>query len=292
MFNQVLFPTDGSDGAETALDHVLSVAQTHDATVHVIHVVDTTVYSPTRVGGEVVDALERQGEEIVTAVAETAADRGVSTVTKVLHGGVPETIVDYADEFEMDLVVMPTRGRTGLSRLLLGSVTERVLRSTPTPVLTINPDADQGRYPFENVLLPADGSNTADEALEVGVEITTAHDGRLHVLSVVDVTSLGVNVYSEVQTDVLEDRAAKVIDEATQYATDHGVESVEGVIEYGSAVDRAIRAYVDEHDIDLVVIGTHGRSGLDRYLLGSVAEKIVRTAPVPVLMVSTRDSGE
>ena len=285
MIDRILFPTDGSDGAAIALDHVLDVARTHDATLHVLNVADTRVHSATRVGLEIVDALETQGEAIVTEAAETAGDRGVSTVTDVLQGGVPETIVDYADEYGMDLVVMPTRGRTGLRRLLIGSVTERVLRTSTIPVLTINPDATPFRYPYERVLVPTDGSETADDALEMGVDIATLHDAGLHVLSVVDVTSLGVDVYSEVQVDTLEDQAATVIEEATAYARNQSVASVEGVIEHGSAVHRAIRSYVDEHDVDLVVMGTHGRSGLDRYLLGSVAEKIVRTAAVPVLTV-------
>jgi nucleotide-binding universal stress UspA family protein len=285
MFDRILFPTDGSEGAELVLDHVLDVARTYDATLHVLNVADSTVHSATRVGGEVVDALEEQGEEIVAEAAAAAAERGVSTVTEVHQGGVPETIVEYADARGIDLVVMPTRGRTGLSRLLLGSVTERVLRSSATPVLTVNPDAAPIRYPYQNVLVPTDGSDTADVALEVGTDIATVHDAQLHVLSVVDVTSLGVDVYSEVQVDFLERRAETVIDEATEYARNQSVESVEGVVEYGSAVHRAIRSSVDEHDIDLVVMGTHGRSGLERYLLGSVAEKTVRTASVPVLTV-------
>lgn len=285
MFDRILFPTDGSDGAKIALEHVIDVARTHDATIHVLNVADTTVHSATRVTGEVVDALESQGEEVVAAAADAAAERGVSTVTEVLQGGVPETISSYADKYGIDLVVMPTRGRTGLSRLLLGSATERVLRSSSIPVLTINPDADQFRYPYKNVLVPTDGSDTADVALEAGVELATIHDAGVHVLSVVDVTSLGIDVHSEVQVNVLEERAETVIEEATGYASEQSVESVEGVVEYGSAVHRAIRSYVDEHDVDLVVMGTHGRSGLDRYLLGSVAEKIVRTAPVPVLTV-------
>ncbi len=290
MFDRILFPTDGSEGAAFALDHVLDVAATHDATVHVLNVADTTVPSATRVGGEVVDALERQGAEILAEAAETAADRHVSTVTEVLQGAIPETIVDYADEYGMDLVAMPTRGRTGLSRLLLGSVTERVLRSCSTPVLTINPDVERIRYPCESVLVPTDGSTTADGALAVGVDLATVHDARMHVLSVVDVTSLGVDVYSAGQVDALEERAQMIVGDATEHASDHGVGSVEGIVEYGGAIHRAILAYVAEHEVDLVVIGTHGRTGLERYLLGSVAEKTVRTAPVPVLTVSKRDS--
>lgn len=285
MFEKILFPTDGSDGAAAAREHVLDIAETHDATLHVLYVADTNVHSATRVRGEVVDALERQGEEIVAETASAAAARGVDTVTDVFQGGVPETILEYATEFGIDVVVMPTRGRTGLNRLLLGSVTERVIRSASVPVLSINPDAASQRYPYERVLVPTDGSETADRALDTGIDLANASDARLHVLSVVDVTSLGVDVYSEIHIDALEERAESVIENARTSASDAGVASVEGTIEYGSAVHRAIRTYVRDHDVDVVVMGTHGRSGLDRWLLGSVTEKVVRTSPVPVLTI-------
>lgn len=285
MFEEILFPTDGSEGAETVRDHVLDVAAAHGATVHVLYVADSNVHSTTRVRGEVVEALEAPGEDIVAEVAAAAADRGVDAVTEVLQGGVAQTILDYAAEFGIDVVVMPTRGRTGLDRLLLGSVTERVLRSSPVPVLTINPDAALRGYPYEAILVPTDGSETADEALALGVDLATDGDAALHVLSVADLSSLGVDVHSELHVDVLEERAESVIDEATTYATDEGVDPVHGTVEYGGAIHGAIGAYVGDNDVDVIVMGTHGHTGLDRLLLGSVTEKVVRTASVPVLTV-------
>lgn len=152
MFDRILFPTDGSDGASAAFDHVLDIAADHGATVHVLNVADTTHDSVTRIDGEIVDVLEREGEEIVEAVADRAADRGIETVTKVLQGGVAETIATYAGEHEMDLVAMPTRGRTGFDRLLLGappsassenrrcrcSVSDRTERRRGTPTGTFS----------------------------------------------------------------------------------------------------------------------------------------------------------
>lgn len=292
MFEEILFPTDGSEGAEIARGHVLDIAETHGATLHVLNVADSNVHSATRIRNEVVDALEQQGEDIVAETAAAAANRDIDAVTEVLQGGVPETIIDYATEFDIDVVVMPTRGRTGLNRLLLGSVTERVLRSSSVPVLSINPDAASQRYPYENILVPTDGSETAERALAAGIDLANVGDARLHVLSVVDMTSLGVDVYSEFNVDVLEERAESVIETATNDAREGGVESVEGTVEYGSAIHRAIRSYVREHDVDVVVMGTHGRSGLERWLLGSVAEKVVRTSPVPVLTLSGQRSTE
>jgi len=286
MYDEVLFPTDGSDGAAVAFDHVLDIAAAHDATVHVLFVADTTHMSTMRVRGESIETLEEEGTEIVTETAARAEQRGVSTVTEVAQGDPYSTIVEYADSREIDLIVMPTHGRQGLERFLLGSTTERVLRRANTPVLTLQPDADRTvEYPYQNVLVPTDGSESADQALALGTDVAKTHGAALHLLSVVAVTSLGVDVRSEVRTTSLEQKANDLVEDAKAFATDAGVESVTTTVGYGASIHRAILSYLDDHDIDLVVIGTRGRTGFDRYVLGSVTEYLVRTSPVPVLTV-------
>jgi len=285
MYDRILFPTDGSDGAAAVRDLVFDLADTHGATLHIINVADTTHDSVTRIGGEIVDVLEREGERIVRETGERADERGLDTVTEVLQGGVPETITAYADEYGMDLVVMPTHGRTGIERLLLGSVTENVVRHSSVPVLTIDPDdLAEVQYPYRDVLVPTDGSGCADAALDTGIGIAAAHDATLHVLSVVDTVSLGVDVHSTAQIDALEEQANEAVARGGELAESASVAAVEAV-EHSASVHRSIREYAEEHGIDVIVMGTRGRTGVDRYLLGSVAEKAVRTAGVPVLTV-------
>lgn len=281
MYDRILFPTDGSDGATAVLDHVLDVAATHSATLHVLYVADTTHQSATRVGGTVVDALEREGEQLVEETAKRAAERDVPTVTDVLQGGVSGTITAYAEEHDIDIVAMPTHGRTGLERMLLGSVTERVLRSATVPVLVFPPDAEPTSYPYRSVLVPTDGSECASVALDHVAGTVQSEETAVHVLSVVDIASLGIDVRSQLQVDALEKRAQQVVDSARSSIA----ASTIGAVEHGPSVYEAILSYVDDHGVDLVVMGTHGRTGVNRYLLGSVTEKVVRTAPVPVLAV-------
>ena len=289
MFDRILFPTDGGDGADAAFDHVLDLAADHGATVHVLNVADTTHDSVTRIGGEVVDVLEREGEDIVQAAANRAAERGVETVTGVLQGGVPETIAAYAGEYGMDLVARPTRGRTGFDRLLLGSTTERVVRESTVPVLSVRPDGETMRYPYRNILVPTDGSERAGDALDRALTLAEHAGATVHVLSVVDVGSVGIEGYSGV--DALVEGAEETVADAAATAEAAGVESVEAV-EVGSSAARGIRAYADENDVDLVVMGTQGRTGVERYLLGSVAERTVRTSSIPVLTVPDPSGGE
>jgi nucleotide-binding universal stress UspA family protein len=274
MFDRILFPTDGSDGAAAAFDHVLDVAADHDATVHVLNVADTTQDSVTRVGRTVIDVLEESGSDVVDEAAERAAERGVETVTAVLQGGVAETITAYASDHEVDLIAMPTRGRTGLDRLLLGSTTERVVRRSTAPVLSVQPDGGPMRYPYRDILVPTDGSECAGRALDRAVRLAARSGATLHVLSVVDLGGLGIEAYSGIETLVA--TAEGIVEDAAAVAEAAGVETVEHV-EAGSAPGRVI---------DLVAMGTRGRTGVERYLLGSVAERTVRTAPMPVLTVS------
>jgi nucleotide-binding universal stress UspA family protein len=285
MFDKLLFPTDGSDGAAAVFDHVLDVADAHDATVHVVNVADTTRESVTQVRGRVIDALEQAGARTVREAAGRASDRGVPTVTEVLQGEPYRTIVDYATTYDIDLVIMPTHGRRGLERFLLGSTAERVVRRSDVPVLTIHPDDDVTvRYPYRTVLVPTDGSDPSAAALSVGVDVARTASADLHLLSVVDVTSLGVDVRADIQAMELEESAETILETATARASEEGVDPA-AAVEFGGSVSRTIRTYVTDRDVDLVVMGTHGRTGFDRYVLGSVAGRLVRTAPVPVLTV-------
>jgi len=139
MYDAILVPIDGSDVAEAALEHALSLAIETDATVHVLFVADTAQDSVTVVGTDVVDALVREGQSVVERAAATAADRDVPVETAVRQGTPAEVIVDYAGEVGVDLVVLGTHGRGGLRRYLLGSVTESVLRTTDVPTLAVGP---------------------------------------------------------------------------------------------------------------------------------------------------------
>lgn len=291
MFDRLLFPTDGSDGASAAFDHVLDIAAAHDATVYVLNVAETTYGGVVEMGGDILDVLEREGEAIVDDAASRARERDVSVVTAVVAGEPDREIVDYANGHGIDLVVVPTHGRRGLGRYLLGSTTERVVRQADVPVLTLRPDEEGSRvrYPYRNVLVPTDGSSCAEDALATGLGLATAEEAGLHVLSVIETAALGADIRSEMQIDSLEGRANRIVDAAAETAADAGVDATTAV-QFGSSIAKTIRAYVDEHEIDLLVVGTHGRTGFDRYVLGSVTEQLVRTASVPVLTVREPDS--
>ena len=135
MYDRIVLPVDGSDEAMAASDHAIDLADKYDATLHVLHVVDTRAYDAEGITQTVIEPLETRGERAVESVAEIAADRGLDRVeTAVIQGEPHETILEYVDDHDIDLLVMSTHGRTGVKRYLLGSVTEKTIRTAPVPV--------------------------------------------------------------------------------------------------------------------------------------------------------------
>jgi len=167
----------------------------------------------------------------------------------------------------------------------LGSVTEKVVRLSSIPVLTarMQPD-EQLVFPYENILIPTDGSAGAALAAEHGLSLAAALDATVHVLSVVDETSLGLDVRSTISGREREQAATDAVDDLVSEAETHGVSNSVRHVEHGSPIE-VILDTIDSNDIHAVVMGTTGRRGSDRILLGSVAEKTVRSAPVPVITV-------
>jgi nucleotide-binding universal stress UspA family protein len=144
MYSQILVPTDGSPASDAAIEHAIDLARQYDAALHALYVVDGAAYSTLEAGADVVvDALESEGEEATRRVAEAAERAGVGCETTVASGTAYRAIRDYVDEHAVDMVVMGTHGRQGLDRYLLGSVTERVVRTADVPVLTVRRSTDE-----------------------------------------------------------------------------------------------------------------------------------------------------
>ena len=289
MYDQILFPTDGSEPAESALEYALEVATEHDATLNILNVADTTRDSLTQIQGEVVDSLEKEGERIVEEAAERARERDISVTTATVQGVPSSSIGEYSDRIGVDLIVMATHGRKGLKRALIGSVTERVVRTAEVPVITISPRSERrGRYPCENLLVPIDGSSGADAALRSGIAIAERTDTTLHLLYVVETASLGLDARSILQQKELTAQANETLEAATARASD-SVDVIESQVVAGTPA-KEIRRYIQENDIGLAVLGTHGETDFSRYMLGGVSSKLIRSAEIPVMWTRSDDA--
>lgn len=288
MYDRILVPTSGVDEPTPAAERAIDLAKRCGATVHAIYVLESGRI-PIQDGSQfVLNELSGVGEKALQTVEERAREAGVETVETAKRDGAPhKEILAYVEEESIDLVVMGTHGRKGLDRYLLGSVTEKVVRASPVPVLSVKrEDASPEPIEYTDVLVPTDGSEGAEVAVDHGVELAGLVGADVHGLYVTDVRATVPNVDDGSQTAILEQlasegkRAAEYVETA---ANEAGVEARTAVVR-GTPYAQ-IREYVVEHDVDLIAMGTHGRTGIERYLLGSVAEKVVRTADVPVLTV-------
>lgn len=153
LYDRVLVPTDGSGETRRAIDHAISLAAIHEATIHAIYVLDTSRYASISVETTwegVSEMLRQEGESAVETVVDRAESEGVPVETVQRSGSPSREIVRYAEEESCDLIVMGTHGRGGLDRLLLGSVAERVVRSSSVPVLTVRVGEEIQDPPEEN----------------------------------------------------------------------------------------------------------------------------------------------
>lgn len=143
MYDDILLPTDGSEGMTVVIEHARSLARIHDARLHVLYVVETTSLTDLPMESSiegVYDALYDEGESALAAVEQQLDD--VPVETSLVEGSPAQEIIAAAEDQACDLVVMGTHGRSGVDRFLLGSVAERVVRSSPVPVMTVRVEAD------------------------------------------------------------------------------------------------------------------------------------------------------
>lgn len=290
MYDTVLVPTDGSDHATRAARHAAAIADAFDAALHVVSVVDVQAASGVFNAGGVdpafVERLEGTAAEAIETV-DAALDRAADH-TEVLQGRPADAIAEYVTARGVDVVAMGTHGRSGVDRVVLGSVTERVLRSVDVPVLTTRAASDDDPVAYRDVLVPSDGSDPASVALDHGIAIADRFDARLTGLHVLQSRALGgVTVPSDVLA-TLEDAGEAITHDVVERATAAGIEA-RGEIREGRPGD-VITAFADEAGMDLVVMGTAGRTGIDRFLLGSTATRVLRQAGVPVMAVPPGDA--
>lgn len=281
MYDRLLLPLDGSDCAAAAIPHASAIAERFDATVYLLRVLDSRGLE----NAKQADALQDEAAAALEDVAASFAERDVPTEQSV-RNGVPETVIrDAVDETGIDLVTMGTHGRSGLERYVLGSVAESLLRKSGVQVLAV-PEAatETAEVPYHDVLVPTDGSVGAEAAIDAGIDVAGAFDAGFHALSVVPDAGLGPEFSSTRALEDLEHGATEAVEAAKRRATEAGLADVTPATRSGHP-HQGIEEYVADEGIDLIVLARHGRSGLERYLLGSVTERVLRTASVPVLTV-------
>jgi nucleotide-binding universal stress UspA family protein len=294
-FKQVLCPVDLSDSSAHSLAHAVALAGWYGARLSVLHVVPT--FDPVNVRGDlgeptrVVNPLSR--EQVIEELRR-ALDCPANAPNAVLvaeAGDASTVIVDQAVTTRADLIVMGTHGRRGFKRLLLGSVTETVLREAPCPVLTVPPlahSASTEAVTCKRILCPIDFSPSALQALGFALDLARQADGRVTLMHVIewlaedDPKALAHFNVPEYQRHLVADAADRlrllVAEESRTWV------EIDNVVVLGRSHREILHAAAAMR-ANLIVMGAQGRGGVELALFGSTTQQVVRSAACPVLTV-------
>ena len=286
MFKKILVPLDGSKLAEQALPTALKLATAVDGEIILMRVPQYhEMIAMAPVGGEIPPfALSgddsHEAEVYLNEVALFNQRDNVHFTTRLGEGDSAGAIVDIAAAEEVDLIVMSTHGRTGLARWAMGSVAEKVLRAATMPVVILRDD-----QPIEQILVALDGSDLAATALEPALQLAQALEAKVTLLRVQSYESyanrLEIDEYMRFEygldknlEDLTRERIRWYMEDMLDKQAHLGV-PLQYAIVMGFAADE-ILAYAEKEGLDLIVMSTHGRTGLRRWVYGSVTEKVLR----------------
>jgi len=275
FFQHVLIPLDGSElslRALAPLRHMFGSDEVGKVTL-------LRVLLPGDNEREVSAELER-------LVAQLSAS-GVSADFRLGRGDPSEQIVGRAEELGVDLVAMATHGRSGLTRLLRGSVAERVLRRCPRPLLLLNSralDTEERGEGFNRILVPHDGSELASKVLDYAAALARVYDAGVVLFKVENFATDGQHGKLRTVEEIVD-----TLTPAKERLIAAGVRSVEARGAIGSETGEILAA-LETFDVDLLAMTTHGRSGLSRWWMGSVAEALARSAHCPLFLLRVSPS--
>ena len=320
MFKQILVPLDGSLRAESALAIAARIAGASEGTIMLLRVVgipaeytsylyDSYMAQTPVHAQEILDTEQANAENYLANVAKSTRLAGIKTQTKTLSGSAAMTILDVARDEHIDLIVMCSHGDTGFKRWALGSVAQQVARHSPVPVLVLREDGTAPTSSFPDHLHPLravtamvalDGSKLAEVALEPAAYLVAAlaapAQGALLLTSVVNLAA--IKNRSELQKKVLDDIKGYLKDTIERlHAGDVGKLnlairwSIENSKDIADALIRAaesgeiVESSGEFAGCDLLAMATHGRGGVQRWVMGSVTERVLGATKLPLLIV-------
>ena len=291
----VAVATDFSETAEAALDWGVELAESHNGRVVLIHALHLhgpiTDFLPSPPDLE--EHMQGAAIERLNRSAARLGSRGVNITTRLALGIPSQAIVQELEELDPAVVVLGATGQSGIAQVLLGSTAQRVVQHAPCPVLTVHPDDAASHRPIRSILVPTDFSRHALQAarkaqrilrpIETGAKMILVHAYHMPLeYTAYGAIPTGLNFHQDVAA-LAEEKLKRIAEELRREGLEVETVAVQGY------PPEAIVDVARSHDVDLIALGTHGRTGLSHLLLGSNAERVVQHAPCPVLTVRHSD---
>jgi nucleotide-binding universal stress UspA family protein len=297
MYTRMLIPLDGSKTAENVLPYGRILARTLQIPVELMEVLDIAgmashvAAEKTRHLDTVVTEGERSSEQYLKKIASSFSDINVRCTVE--RGRPEDVIIEKAAADKTTLIAMATHGRSGMSRWLLGSIAEKVLRATSNPLLLVRANEEaltEGEAALRSIIVPLDGSELAESVLPTAVKFAQLLNVGMVLFRAYELPASAyygrenyLPNYEELKNRVKE-QAQDYLDKRIEAIKAEGVQTVSSVLMEGSGPNEIID-YARKSPNALITMCTHGRSGVKRWVLGSVTEKVVRHSGDPVLVM-------
>lgn len=308
MYSRMLVPLDGSELAEVVFSYAKELAGRLDMDITLLHVSPSSsaAFMPMQKAyiQHAARKLRRQARDVQENTNPKAKDSPLEVKGELVNGYPPEEIIKYAEENNIDIILMSAHGHSGLRRWNIGSVAGKVLGASHTPVLLVRASEDEksppyDKWPSRTLLVPLDGSELAESVLphvEMLAKQRSDEPVKLVLLKISEPPSIpsyyspeisGVSLnwgdYVQQETVRRKQGSYEYLADVSARMKEKGIE-VETEVMEGKAVDVLVE-YASAHPYHLIVMATHGRSGISRLVYGSVAANLLQGATNPILMV-------
>lgn len=277
-YKKLLVAVDGSEISLHAFKEALRIAKDDILVLAVAppYSGDLRVMGTSDLG----ELLRQPCDVALDKIREVAVAEGAGIRPVCIMGEPYEAIVETAEEEGRDLIVMGVRGASLAQRLLVGSTTARVIGYSLQDVLVV---PEKGSLGGNRILVATDGSEYSRKAVDKALELAAYSRGLLTVISVLEISP---HIYA-VAPELTEEKIKlneKIVDEVKKLAASRGIQA-EGTVREAECANEVITDVARKKNIDLIILGSHGRTGLKRLLMGSVTESVIAHAPCPVLVV-------
>jgi nucleotide-binding universal stress UspA family protein len=299
MFKHILLPLDGSQLAETAVPVVVYLAKKLRAQVTLLHVIEKN--APETVHGQKHLVNEDEAYRYLADIATKHFPKGVKVYRHVHTDEVEQvstSILQHSAELDPDLIVMCAHGQGGLRDFMLGSIAQQVINTGKVPVLLLQPRITGSPQftSFERIFVALDGNPEHETGFQVAAELAEELKASIHLIQVVPTlstldakrapTGTLLPATTMALLDIDEDTASDYLEEKIKTLRAQNIE-VSAEVERGDPARQVVQS-ADAHATQLIVLGTHGKSGLNAFWTGSVAPKIVEQTQIPILLVPVR----
>lgn len=296
MFKHILVPLDGSGLAEAAIPPAVALSQKLGSEITLLHIIEKN--APQEVHGEKHLTNEEDAHIYLRKIARKSIDPGIDVSTHVHSEEVSQvarSIVEHSEEFNPDLIIICAHGASGLHQFVVGSIPQQVISAGSVPVLLLQPEEDNEyqNIKFERLLVALDGEKAHDYSLVVASELAKAIGAELHLVRVVP--TLSTLSAEEAATGTLLPTATNaILDIAEEEACEYMQEKLNdleakkivatGEVERGDPAAEVVKS-ADNQKVDMIILGTHGKKGIDALWAGSVAPQIYSRTHLPILLV-------